>query len=78
MPNDQDTDLLIQDLHDRELKLRRLLAHCYGGAMLYCDDGELQDSVGLPFIDFLRDSPDTIRHKMRDRGLKKLRELERP
>ena len=51
------------------VKLRSLLAASYAGAMLYNDDGELQDNREQPFIDFLRDSPDEIERKMSERGL---------
>lgn len=63
---------------DTELKLRRLLAFSYGGPALYADDGELQDGSELPAIDFLRDSPDTIRHKMQERGINRYNALKRP
>jgi hypothetical protein len=53
---------------DDEITLRELLAYAYAGASLYTDDGELQDSRRHPFIDFLRDSPDDIAAKMRQRG----------
>lgn len=44
-----------------------LLAVIYSGAMLYADDGELQDSRQIPVIDFKRDDPSTIRAKMLER-----------
>lgn len=55
-------------MSDDEITLRELLAYAYAGASLYADDGELQDSRRIPFIDFLRDSPDDIAAKMRRRG----------
>ena len=55
-------------MSDDEITLRELLAYAYAGASLYADDGELQDSRRIPFIDFLRDSPDDIAAKMRQRG----------
>lgn len=56
-----------------ETKLRRLVAFLYGQHNLYLDDGELQDNSAQPFIDFLRDSPDEIAHKIQTRGLASLR-----
>ena len=47
--------------------LRALLARRIGGCMLYDDDGEMQDNSVAPFIDFKRDSPDEISHKLRVR-----------
>jgi hypothetical protein len=51
------------------VRLRRMLAFAYSGANLYTDDGELQDNARQPYIDFLRDSPEQIKAKMRDRAL---------
>ena len=58
----------LMPMSDDEITLRELLAYAYAGASLYADDGELQDSRRAPFIDFLRDSPDDIAAKMRQRG----------
>lgn len=60
----------IQKMSGSEVKLRRMLAFAYTGAALYIDGGELQDNREEPFIDFLRDDPDEIRHKM-DQRLRK-------
>lgn len=51
-----------------ERRLRRMLAHSYSGAALYCDDGELQDGQVLPAIDFLRDSTAIISRNMKHRA----------
>ena len=51
-----------------EQKLRTMLAHSYGGALMYSDDGELQDNRMQPFIDFKRDAADAIYKKMEDRA----------
>jgi hypothetical protein len=54
------TNMHIMPPDSVELQLRKLLALQVAGAMLYTDDGELQDSSKYPFIDFLRDSPEKI------------------
>ena len=54
-----------------ERELRAMLATAYCGTELYSDDGELQDKRAVPCIDFLRDSPKTIRRKMRSRNYRK-------
>lgn len=46
---------------------RCLLASSYSGAMLYRDDGELQDNSVQPFIDFKRDSVELIISKVQRR-----------
>ena len=52
-----------------ERALRQLLALWYSGpGLLYTDDGELQDNSKHPCIDFLRDSPETLAEKMRERA----------
>jgi hypothetical protein len=43
-------------------------ARAYAGSDLYTDDGELQDSRMQPFIDFRRDSAETIRQKIVERA----------
>ena len=53
---------------DAEL-LRSLLAMRAAGALLYDDDGELQDNTQMPYIDFKRDAPGEIHRKLRERGL---------
>lgn len=52
-----------------EAKLRQMLAFQSAGAMLYTDDGELQDNRAFPQIDFKRDPVDLILRKMRRRTL---------
>lgn len=52
---------------ERERALRVMLAYAYGGALLYRDDGELQDNRTLPCIDFRRDSVEDIEAKMIER-----------
>jgi len=49
-------------------RLRANWAWCYAGALLYADDGELQDNRAMPLIDFKRDSVLDIESKMRARG----------
>lgn len=51
-----------------EQKLRRMLCVAYAGGWAYMDDGEAQDNRAHPCIDFLRDSPDLIEQKMRERN----------
>jgi hypothetical protein len=51
-----------------ERALRRLLCSVYAGPLAYMDDGEAQDNRAHPFIDFLRDAPDVIAAKMRERA----------
>lgn len=54
---------------DEENKvLRRLLAVRVAGALLYHDDGELQDATAVPHIDFKRESPESIEAKLIERG----------
>lgn len=44
-------------------------AYAYSGfAKLYIDDGELQDNSTVPFIDWRRDSAETIRNKIIERA----------
>lgn len=50
-------------------RLREMLAVAYAGALLYRDDGELQDNRAVPFIDFRRDPVDDIRGKMTCRAI---------
>jgi hypothetical protein len=61
-----------------EQELRELLAVRVAGALLYADDGELQDASELPAIDFKRDAPGEIARKLTDRGLKRLTRAEQP
>jgi hypothetical protein len=48
--------------------LRELLAIRVAGALLYADDGELQDSTAIPHIDFKRDDAEVIESKLMQRG----------
>jgi hypothetical protein len=58
------------DAKDAEIRqLRQLLAVRVAGAMLYADDGELQDNTQNPCIDFRRDKPSEIQRKLQERGL---------
>lgn len=54
-------------LREDDKQLRIMLAVSYSGSLLYLDDGELQDSRILPYIDFVRDSPETIAKKFIER-----------
>ena len=68
----KEVNLMIDALTDDEMPrpekvLRRLLAFRFGGALLYADDGELQDNAARPCIDFKRDSVDQIEEKMGER-----------
>lgn len=56
-------------LEAEAIALRVLLARSYAGPALYSDDGELQDNSNHPFIDFRRDSVDTIKSKLLERGM---------
>ena len=53
-----------------ERELRKMLCVAYVGVAAYMDDGEAQDNTVMPYIDFLRDAPATIRSKMRSRAWK--------
>lgn len=55
------------ELPRAEQVLRRLLAYRIAGALLYADDGELQDNTARPWIDFRRDSVDAIEEKLGER-----------
>ena len=66
----EDASDVIKNMSENEYKLRMLLAFKCTGALLYCDDGELSDSSAHPGIDFLRDSPDNIQTKLRQRQTK--------
>lgn len=57
-----------------ERKLRQLLARSYAGRLGYFDGGELQDNSAMPYIDFLRDEPEVIEQKMKERTLRLLHE----
>lgn len=59
---------------ETEKQLRRMLCVAYAGPTAYMDDGEASDSRCLPSIDFLRDTPDEIQHKMRQRSLARMQE----
>ena len=61
-----------------ERGLRELLAGRIAGAMLYHDDGELQDNSAHPCIDFLRDSAETIKQKLMERAIAGLENLTNP
>jgi len=53
--------------------LRELLALAYSGFdNLYTDDGELVDNSTHPYIDYGRDSAETLREKIQERGRAKL------
>lgn len=54
-------------------QLRQLLAVRVAGALLYADDGELQDNTQHPCIDFRRDTPSDIQRKLQERGLSNYR-----
>lgn len=55
-----------------ERLLRELVAFGYGGPHLYTDDGELSCAAYWPHIDFMRDTPEEIQSKIRQRNMKKL------
>lgn len=60
-------------LREDVAKLRRMLAMAYSGPVnLYGDDGELTDTVEQPWIDYVRDSVDTIAKSMQQRGENKV------
>jgi hypothetical protein len=50
-------------------QLRQLLAVRVAGALLYADDGELQDNTQMPCIDFRLDAPNEIQRKLQERGM---------
>lgn len=58
-------------LEGGERLLRQMLAIRVAGAILYADDGELQDNSVQPFIDFKRDSAKEIERKLLERGMAK-------
>lgn len=55
---------------DETKDLRRLLADIAGSALMYRDDGELQDNSTHPTIDYLRDDVDYIRWALMERKKK--------
>ena len=46
-----------------ERELRRMLCIAQAGFSAYMDDGEASDCACLPFIDYMRDTPEQIREK---------------
>lgn len=63
-----DAEALINENH----QLRELL--CFSSTHIpYVDDGELQDNSKIPFIDYKRDSIDTIKAKLTDRTFRELK-----
>jgi hypothetical protein len=51
-----------------ERELRKSLGYCYSAGHIYGDDGEFHDSR-MPYpIDYMRDSVDTIRTQIQNRG----------
>ena len=53
-----------------EKRLRILLARAHG--ITYGDDGELQNSAAVPWIDFKRDSPEDIEAKLLERLFRRM------
>lgn len=62
----------IKSLEATQRSMRRALAFAYGGALLYTDDGELQDNSRHPFIDWKRDEWDGIKNKLIRRNEKEI------
>lgn len=61
------------EMSQTELELRRMVAISRSDwEHLYQDDGEIQDSFERPYIDYLRDSVNTIQNKLRERNIIKL------
>jgi len=58
----------IKELERVQRSMRRALAVAHGGALLYRDDGELQDNSRRPFIDWKRDAWEIIKEKLRQRN----------
>lgn len=56
--------------------LRRMLCAVYAGFSAYADDGECQDNSAYPHIDFLRDRPEQIEAKMRERAFARVANLQ--
>ena len=54
---------------ETERKLRRMLCAVYAGSVAYMDDGEASLGDRIPFIDFMRMTPDEIDGAMRERAL---------
>jgi len=69
--HDKDGHALLKAEHENRI-FRRLLACSYSGMTLYKDDGELQDNLMLPAIDFKRMSADEIEEAMLMRAKKAL------
>lgn len=61
---------------ETEKQLRRMLCVAYAGAQAYVDDGEASDSRCVPSIDFMRDTPAEIQHKMHQRSLTRMQEAD--
>lgn len=62
--------LVIEELKADNQRLRTLLAVTFSGYKLYTEEGQLQDSSALPFIDFKHDSVGDIDRKMMARSIK--------
>jgi hypothetical protein len=55
-----------------ERQLRRLLCVALCGFGAYMDDGEASDCSVQPAIDFLRDTPEEIERKVRERNFARM------
>lgn len=60
-----------QELRAENQRLRTLLAITYSGYKLYSEDGKLEDTSEMPFIDFKHDSVGDIDRKMMARSTKR-------
>jgi hypothetical protein len=65
-------DQTTADLLRENQQLRTMCAVAHAGSALYKDDGELQDSRAIPFIDWRRDSVDEIRRKLGERATRSI------
>lgn len=68
-------EILAHVAPSNEQILRRMLCVAYAGVLAYLDDGEAQDNREYPFIDFRRDSLETIRRKFGERNRKAIAAL---
>jgi hypothetical protein len=60
-----------------ERHLRRLLCNSASGALAYRDDGEASDCSVEPHIDYMRDSPQQIEQCLQQRGVNKLKAMQK-
>jgi hypothetical protein len=58
----------VEDLQHEIAEMRLALCMAHAGAGAYLDDGEMQDNTKHPMIDWKRDTWETIKAKLMERG----------